>query len=137
MGKKNSKTQYDKVSTIIADDVVIKDGHLQAEKTIRIEGRLLGDINTRGSLVIGTSGHVEGDISCENILICGYIQGNIKACGQIHITETGVVNGDITCQNIVIDEGAIFTGKCTINKEPVKKGNGLFTPNNKVDTSGK
>ncbi len=137
MGKKDRKPQYDKVSTVIADDVIIKNGQLQAEKTIRIEGRIVGEINTRGSLVIGANGHVEGDITCDNILICGHINGNVTAYDQIHITDSGVINGDITCQNIVIDEGAIFTGKCTINKEPDKKGNNKAVPNNKTDAPGK
>lgn len=136
MSKKQRKTQYDKVSTIIADDVIIKDGLLQAERTIRIEGRIVGEINTKGSVVVGTSGHVEGDITCENILICGHIQGNVKSHGQIHITDTGTVNGDIMCQNIVIDEGAIFTGKCTINKETGSKNSNKNSKSDKVNVPG-
>lgn len=113
MSKKTQKTRYDKVSTLLADDITFKDGTLYAKSTVRIDGKFLGQVDINGSFVVGKNGRVEGNIKCQNILVSGNILGNVKAKGQIHITSSGILDGDIVCDKIIIDEGAVFTGKCS------------------------
>src|SRR5690554_2551777 len=113
--KKKQKTQYDKVSTLLAHDVTFKDGTLYAKTTVRVDGKFVGEIDINGSLVIGKNGRIEGNIKCENILVSGNILGNVSTNNQIHITASGHIDGDIICNNIIIDEGAVFTGKCSTN----------------------
>ncbi len=48
-----------------------------------------------------------------NAYIAGEINGNLAAPqGKVEISDTGKVIGDITCKGIIIDENAVFHGKC-------------------------
>lgn len=66
---KKIKTKYDRVSTLLASDLVLEDGRLSAKSTVRIDGRFTGEIDLKGSLVIGKNGYVQGNINCENVLV--------------------------------------------------------------------
>lgn len=117
---KKIKTKYDRVSTLLASDLVLEDGRLSAKSTVRIDGRFTGEIDLKGSLVIGKNGYVQGNINCENVLVAGNIQGNVHSFDQVHIASSGTINGDIACSRIIIDEGAVFTGKCTTRTDDKK-----------------
>lgn len=114
---RKQRAQLDKVTTMIGEDVILKDGVLCAQNTVRIDGQYKGEINSKGALIIGGSGVVDGNIQCENIVISGKVNGNIQSSNQVHIRDTGVVEGDISCLTIIIDEGAVFIGKCSITRE--------------------
>jgi cytoskeletal protein CcmA (bactofilin family) len=113
---RRQKAQLDRVATLIGEDVVLKDGALYAQNTLRIDGQYRGEINSQGAVIIGTGGIVEGSIQGENIIVSGRVSGDIKASNQVHIRDTGSVSGDISCFTIIIEEGGIFVGNCHINK---------------------
>ena len=56
---RRQKAQLDRVATLIGEDVVLKDGALYAQNTLRIDGQYRGEINSQGAVIIGTSGIVE------------------------------------------------------------------------------
>jgi len=117
MRKSKQRDKQAKISTLLGEDVIIENGMLKAQYGLRIDGRYKGDINTGGTLVIGSSGIVKGNIQSENIVVAGNIKGNINSSNQVHIQDTGRVEGDISCLSIIIDEGAVFIGNCSITKE--------------------
>ena len=114
---RKQKAQFSKVTSMLGEDVVIKDGIIYAQQTLRIDGQFKGEINSKGALIIGSEGGVDGNIQCENIIIAGKVEGNVQAVNQVHIHKSGRVNGDITCDSIVIDEGGVFVGQSSIIKE--------------------
>tara|TARA_B100000902_G_C26696335_1_gene614937 strand:- start:21 stop:254 length:234 start_codon:yes stop_codon:yes gene_type:complete len=50
------------------------EGALNTEGDIRIDGQLKGAIVTKGKLVLGTSGIIEGEVDCTSAIISGEIQ---------------------------------------------------------------
>lgn len=90
------------------------EGDIQATSDIRIDGTLKGTINTKGKLVVGPSGNIEGEINCQQADISGNVQGKIFVHELLAIKATGKVNGDTTYGKIMIEPGADFTGTCRI-----------------------
>src|SRR5438094_672745 len=52
-------------------------GIIHFEGTIRIDGRLEGEIHTKGTLMVGEHAVIEGDISADVVVSGGHIDGNI------------------------------------------------------------
>ena len=115
-GNKNGGTEdnalLEQVGTIIGPGAVIE-GPLTTKDSTRIDGTVKGNVTISGALIIGQDGKVIGTISALNVYVAGEVAGNITAPqGKIEISDTGKVNGDITCKGIIIDENAVFHGKC-------------------------
>lgn len=105
-------TLLEQVGTIIGPGAVI-DGPLTTKDSTRIDGTVKSNVTVSGALIIGQEGKVIGTISALNVYVAGEVNGNITASqGKIEISDTGRVIGDITCKGIIIDENAVFQGKC-------------------------
>ena len=100
----------EKVDTVIGKDTEIK-GTVSGSVTIRIDGRIEGEINVEGDVVVGETGKIVADISARNVTAAGEITGNINASGKLEIVEKGKVRGDIKVISLVISDGGIFDGK--------------------------
>jgi len=107
--------ENDKVSTFIGQGTEIK-GDIKAKGGIRIDGRVNGQIDHEGDLVIGEEGVVEATIKTRNVTIAGEAHGNIEASGRVEIVSTGRLFGDITVNALVIHEGAVFDGNCQMRQ---------------------
>lgn len=87
-------------------------GDIKSDSNIRIDGRLKGNIHTKGRLVIGAAGNIEGEIICENADIEGTFKGKITVNQLLSLKATAKLNGDIHTQKLSIEPGAAFTGSC-------------------------
>jgi cytoskeletal protein CcmA (bactofilin family) len=90
------------------------EGDLQSESNIRIDGIFSGNIRTKGRLVVGPTGHVEGTVTCENAEIEGYINGKITINQLLNLKASAKVEGDIFTDKLSIEPGATFTGTCSM-----------------------
>lgn len=90
------------------------EGEINSESNIRIDGKFIGTINTRGRLVIGPSGSVEGTVNCENSEIEGNMKGKIYVKQLLSLKATAKVEGDIATDKLSIEPGASFSGTCTM-----------------------
>ena len=98
-------------TTIISAGVKIE-GKVKSNGNIRVEGQIEGDIESRGSVVIGGNGEVNGQISAELISIAGSVTGTVKAKNKLTLEEKGNLKGDIFTKSLIVKEGAQFDGKC-------------------------
>lgn len=116
--KKNEVTaetlQNEKINSIIASDVTIEGG-LTAAGSMRIEGRVNGDVTLQESLILGRGAVINGNVKAANAAIAGEVNGSIDATGGlVTLSDTAHVIGDITTGKIVIDENAYFKGACNM-----------------------
>lgn len=110
-GKKSIGSE--KIDTLIGKGTSFE-GTVNAEGTIRLDGKIHGGLNITGNLIVGEEGAVKGNIKAENAFIAGVVEGNVIATSQLHITHTARLTGDISVKNVIIDEGAVFIGNCKI-----------------------
>ena len=102
----------EQVGTIIGPGTVIE-GPISTKESARIDGTVKSNVNVSGALIIGQSAKISGTVSAMNVYIAGEVAGNVSAPqGKVEISDTGKVIGDITCKGIIIDENAVFQGKC-------------------------
>ena len=81
---------------------------------IRIDGNLKGTLKTRGKLVVGPSGSVEGEVSCQNADVSGNVRGKLTVTDLLALKATAKVNGEITTGKLAIEPGADFSGSCSM-----------------------
>ncbi len=92
------------------------EGKLSFEKTVRIDGSFKGDISSPGTLVVGESGFVEGNVKVAIALINGEVKGTVDATERVELQSPARLNGDIKTPTLIIGEGTAFDGKCVMLK---------------------
>ncbi len=92
-------------------------GKLRFARDVHIDGSVEGELDCRGTLVIGSSGRVDAQIRAENLIICGEASGDIFARDQITLQKGAHVKGDMRTAGIVIEQGAHVEGRIEIGPE--------------------
>jgi cytoskeletal protein CcmA (bactofilin family) len=124
MFSRKEASGFEKIDTFLCKTTSF-DGKLVAEGTVRIDGKLSGEINLKGDLLIGEEGQVQANVSARNLLVAGELKGSVAAAGRVEITSSGKLFGDISVVHLIIDEGAVFEGNCQMHKEAggdIRKG---------------
>lgn len=107
----NPKTTETPSVNIIGAGTVIE-GDIKSDGDIRVDGTLNGSLLTKGKLVLGPTGMVEGEVSCQNADISGTINGKIKVAELLSLKTTSKLTGDISTNKLSIEPGANFSGSC-------------------------
>jgi cytoskeletal protein CcmA (bactofilin family) len=87
-------------------------GQLHFEGSARIDGNLDGEIDGK-EITIGESAVVTAQISGDSIIVSGKVEGDITATQRIEIRATARIIGNITAPRLMIQDGAIFEGRCS------------------------
>ena len=87
-------------------------GSISFEGTIRIDGRLEGEIHTKGTLIVGEHAEIEGDIDADTVISGGRITGNIIASQKVQLLAPGTLIGTVKAPIFSLEEGVGFTGSC-------------------------
>ncbi|GAA0338293.1 hypothetical protein GCM10008967_30710 [Bacillus carboniphilus] len=107
------------IDTIIGVGTIIE-GNVKHETSIRVDGKIYGEVDCAGDIYIGKEGYIESTIKGKNIIVAGEINGNICTTGKIHIQPDGKVTGNVTTQGLIIEDGGIFNGQSTIEQAQSK-----------------
>ena len=107
------------IDTLISNSIEIN-GNINADKTLRLDCYLKGDIAGSG-IIIGETGKIFGNIICEDIIISGKVEGNINCKGKLQITSTGEQVGDIEVDSLVIEDGGKLRGICKMKNDEENK----------------
>jgi cytoskeletal protein CcmA (bactofilin family) len=95
------------------------EGKLSFEGTVRVDGKLSGEIFTDDILIIGEGAEVRAEINVGAIVIEGSVQGNINAKRSVEIHTPGRVRGNIVTPSLYIEKGVMFDGNCQMEPNPV------------------
>lgn len=108
-------------------------GDVRSQGDIRIDGTMIGNLSTKGKVVIGNTGKVKGEVICKNSEVSGEIEGKINVSQLLTLKISSRINGDIVTNKLSIEPGARFTGNCNMSDDnepkisagvPEKKENG-------------
>ena len=92
-------------------------GKIYCKETIRIDGRLKGEVKCEKSVIIGEEGKLEATIEADEVVVSGIVKGDIAAKRKITLKQTARVTGDLATPGIVIEEGAKLEGRIVIGAE--------------------
>jgi len=103
---------------VLSSDVEIK-GNLKFSGELTFEGKLDGEIQTEGTLNLGDSATVNGNITAQSVIVRGKVNGNINAKDKVEIKSKAELFGDIRASKLVIEEGVTYVGKTEVNPNKV------------------
>jgi cytoskeletal protein CcmA (bactofilin family) len=109
--------------TVVGPSVKIQ-GDLNSEGNIRVEGQVTGKINTSQSVFVNKDAHIIADVLAGNAVIGGEIKGNLKISGHLILQGSAKISGDISCSVLRVEDGAQFSGKCSMGGMVAGNGNG-------------
>jgi len=92
------------------------EGKLSFEGTVRVDGKLSGEIFTEDTLIVGEGAEVNAEISVGAIIIEGTVHGNIHAKRSVEIHTPARVRGNISTPSLSIDKGVVFDGQCQMEQ---------------------
>jgi len=96
-------------------------GDIRSDGDFRVDGILQGSIQSNGKIVVGISGSIEGDITCQNADFSGQVQATVRVKELLSLKATSKVTGDIYTSKLAIEPGAKFSGTCDMSDEAVPK----------------
>lgn len=92
-------------------------GVLSFDGTIRVDGKVEGEIVSKDTLIAGDSAYLQGEITIGTIISSGRIVGNLTATQKVHVLAPGSIEGNIRTPKLIIEEGVTFDGKCEMAGE--------------------
>ncbi len=123
---KNNETESPTVN-LIGNHTFIK-GDVKLDGDIRIDGTLIGSVNSKGKVVVGITGNIEGEIICKNADISGNIKAKVTVSELLSLKSTAKLTGDVTTNKLSIEPGAKFSGSCNMN-DPEQKDDNFLNKN--------
>jgi cytoskeletal protein CcmA (bactofilin family) len=111
--KENSGPANPKAMNQLGQGTVIN-GEINSDADIRIDGTVHGNVISKGKIVLGATGMINGDIRSENAYLEGRVTGKVEVADLLILSKTSFINGDIMIKKLVVEEGAKFNGKCTM-----------------------
>jgi len=91
------------------------EGKLSFEGTVRVDGKLTGEIFTDDVLIVGEGTEVNAEVTVGAIIVQGTIRGNITAKRSVEIHSPGRVKGNINTPSLFIEKGVFFDGQCQMD----------------------
>jgi len=98
---------------IIGPGTVVE-GKVRSQGSVRVDGKVIGEIAASESLAVGIAGEIEGNVSAKNVTVGGKIRGSINAVEKIVFESKSIIRGDIRATRLIIDEGCMFDGRVTM-----------------------
>ena len=113
--KNKTDMQQEKINpggtTLIGAGTTVK-GDITSNSDLRIDGVVLGNINSTAKIVIGNSGVVEGDITGNQADVMGKVSGNIRSKELLQLRGNCVVKGNLYAGKLQLEPTSTFNGEC-------------------------
>lgn len=97
------------ISAFVGKGVEFK-GTITYSGTVRIDGRLDGEIHTDGVLLIGEEAIIQAKITAGTIVCKGKITGDVLAKDSIKLRAPAVMNGSVKTPALSMEDGVLFNG---------------------------
>jgi len=110
--KKGHAESDPKRATIISEGCVIE-GMISSDGSLRIDGKVIGDVHVKQHVIVGSKGYVTGNVATSEMTLFGVVQGNITS-SVLEIKAGGNITGDIETSQMSIELGGIHNGRVSM-----------------------
>lgn len=97
------------------------EGAIFTESDIRIDGMVIGSIQSKGKVIIGSTGQIDGEIQCRNAVIEGKFNGTLVVSELLQVKETAIIEGDVSTSKLLVHAGATFNVTCKMGAQRLKE----------------
>jgi len=91
-------------------------GKVSGSGNLIVMGKLEGEFDLNGELVIAPPAVLNGEIKAVNVTVSGNVTGNLTAREKIHLEKSAVVNGRLNTPRLSMVDGASFNGDIEMKK---------------------
>lgn len=135
MFQKTNKSESDGASINLIGNGTSIIGDINSNGDFRIDGTLKGNITINGKLVVGSTGKIEGNMTCQNADISGEIHGKVTVSELLILKAISKLLGDIITGKISIEPNATFTGTCNMGAVVKNISNGTKSQQSESKTA--
>ena len=100
------------VDTLISQHCTIE-GNLLTQNSVKVDGRIQGNLQAVGQAIIGEHGLVKGDVHSTDLLVFGRLEGNVRA-KAVQLKPTARILGNIETETLEVEPGAFYQGSVTM-----------------------
>lgn len=88
-------------------------GNSQAAEIYAEGAKITGELRSTGSIKVGQSTVIIGNIFATSAVIAGAVKGDIDVKGPVILDASAIVMGDIKSKSVQINNGAVIEGMCS------------------------
>lgn len=88
-------------------------GNSQAAEVYAENAKITGDLRSEGSIKVGQSTVIIGNVFATSAVIAGAIKGDIDVRGPVILDASAIVMGNIKSKSVQINNGAVIEGMCS------------------------
>lgn len=103
--------------TVIGEYMTYR-GDLAGAGNYLVHGRVEGNCDIDGHLLLGPTAHWHGDIAATHAVIAGEVVGDVYAGVKLELQATARIRGNITSPVIAMAEGALYDGEIRMRPRP-------------------
>ncbi|MFV0600827.1 MAG: polymer-forming cytoskeletal protein [Brachymonas sp.] len=100
------------VDTLISQHCTVE-GNLLTQNSVKVDGRIQGNLQAMGQAIIGEHGLVMGDVHSTDLLVFGRLEGNVRA-KAVQLKPTARILGNIETETLQVEPGAFYQGSVTM-----------------------
>ena len=86
-------------------------GDLDTAASLRVDGRVEGNVRRADVMVLGVGATLVGDIHARVVVIGGTLNGTVYASERVELQATAIVTGDLVTQSVLVQEGGVVNGR--------------------------
>ena len=114
MKRRDDSSASGDIETIIGKNTKIH-GEVSGTGNLRIDGEIEGELKLSGSVIVGETGMVTGNVSARSLDVSGTVHGNAQTEEGLTIHSAGQLIGDVKVNAFQIEDGGIFKGRSEMN----------------------
>lgn len=93
------------------------EGKVKINGSVRLDGKLIGNVDATDKIVVGETGNVEGDLNAKSVNVSGKCNGHIIAEEKTVLHSTAEFDGEIKCKKLVVEEGVVIDGNINMKEK--------------------
>lgn len=89
------------------------EGNSIAAEVFADSAKIMGEIHAQGSVKVGQSSVIIGNIFATSAVVAGAVKGDIDVQGPVVLDTSAIVMGNIKSKSVQINNGAVIEGMCS------------------------
>ena len=99
-----------KLAESVVGQGLIIEGKVEGNGSIRLAGRLKGQVAVTGDVTVDPEGTIEGDVKADRVRIAGHAAANILAASAVEVTGSASLVGEVKAPTVQVIAGAKIRG---------------------------
>ena len=110
--KKDKKTMEPSSSQNRINEGTHLKGDIVSNGFFRIDGTVEGNLSKLSKVVLGKTGVILGQLSCESADIEGRFEGNLNVTGILTLRAKANISGEVVAGKLAVEPGAALNATC-------------------------